>query len=197
MTNVLSRPVNHGPCTTDFLKVTKRSSRPDMWNFPIPSWVEGLLHAILKNRTMKDGEYTIHNWVVYKLITRHIVDVPFYLRGWLTPHRLMVLIRFVPVGNGLWKEPCLTKGCKGWRKDGTKCTYGHPVSKADGADNWRDPVAEALIPQGLFDKATEDKVENWREPERTKRTTAVSPFPPCTIEKQWRRLALLVSLLNQ
>lgn len=141
MTNTVSYPVNHSPCTTTFLTATRRQQRGDIVDFPIPSWVEGLLHAIRKSRTVKDGKYTIHNSMVYKLITQHIHDVPFYLQGRLTPRQLMVLIQFVPVGDGFWKEPCLTKGCKGWRKDGTKCTYGHPVSKADSADNWRDPVS--------------------------------------------------------
>lgn len=159
----------------NFLSATGRRPRHDMCNYPIPSWTRGLLRAILKNRMVVDGEYTIHNRVVYRLITQHICDVPLELRGWLTPRRLMIILRFVPVGDGLWKEPCLTKGCKGQRRDGTPCTYGHPVlSKADAADNWRDPVAEGLIPRDLF-----EEVDN-------RLVNAISPLHPSVTEKLWR-----------
>lgn len=101
-------------------------------DFYIVWWAAVLLQVIVKNRTIIGDDYFISDKTIDWIIRKNENILPEYVKGKLTPHLLMKHLRFVPVGVNeegiLWKEPCLTKNCSGIRRDGSKCTYGHPVA---------------------------------------------------------------------
>ena len=209
MTNVLSRPVMS---FFQGLRVPFLTPREDHDNYYIVWWCVRLLEVIRCSRTITaDGKYIISDKMVAKIIENHGNTLPLGVTTWLTPQLLMKHLRFVPIKTDKdgtwWMEPCLTKRCEGRHRDGTPCNYGHPgttvgsvrtkVSKADASGNWR--KLESYIPQNLFEEVDAEPKgsKEFKEPKKVVwGRTAISPFPPPTIEKQRREIGYLVYLIR-